>query len=628
MAATCAQCGASSPDDAAFCGSCGAPVALVAPGTVPGSPLSVAVRPADPLPAPPPPSADAVEPGPIAGAPPKRAHLPIGTLIDKKYAVVRVLGEGGMGVVYLARDIHTGLDVVVKAVRSELAHRNDVRQRTLAEGRALAQIDHPNVVHLRSVVVDGPNLWLVMQYIDGESLDKTLAGYVARGESMPLEEALGVLRQVAAGVGAAHEEGVIHRDLKPANVLIRKKDRVAKVTDFGIAKVASEQPREQTKGIIGSLWYMSPEQVTGRRDLDRRVDIYALGIVLYQLLVGHVPFDAQSDYEIMRLHAEAPMPFVKAARPDILPEVDALIQKACAKDRALRFQTCGELITAIDRVLDRPARTVTLNDPLPPLAAISGEHPAARSEALPAPATATAEVTGQVGAATTTSGAAVAAKGKRSGGKWIAAVVTLLVLGGGAAIVVTQGLIPGVGPYPPRKPTTTKPDPAKRDGGAPAPTAATSAAPARSPLEQLAGAWVINGKDLEAVLTPGEMLEFRVKTPAQFAPQDYEAGEARFVLRATAEANVYNVEDRLRPFPPQGMSFSPASRNSCQEAWTSVEGAPLKARFDGKRLTIDLAKIEPKTEANFTVEGGKTVTGCRALKEASAGRLVNSAARP
>jgi serine/threonine protein kinase len=553
-----------------------------------------------------------------------------------------VLGEGGMGVVYLARDIHTGLDVVVKAVRSELAHRNDVRQRTLAEGRALAQIDHPNVVHLRSVVVDGPNLWLVMQYIDGESLDKTLAGYTARGERMPVDEALGVLRQVAAGVGAAHEEGVIHRDLKPANVLIRKKDRVAKVTDFGIAKVASEQPREQTKGIIGSLWYMSPEQVVGRRDLDRRVDIYALGIVLYQLLVGHVPFDAQSDYEIMRLHAEAPMPFVKAARPDIPAEVDELIQKACAKDRAQRFQTCAELITAIDRALARPARTVTLEDPLPPLrddappgtaalppasslGASSSQAPKGGTPSTTTPPT--ADSTGQVSASTTTQGTAVAVKGKRGGGRWLAALVVLLVLGGGGAAVVTQGLIPGVGPYPPRKPNNGKSDPGKRDAGASSSPAPASAAPQRPAIEALAGAWVINGKDLEAVLTPGEVLEFRVKVEAQFAPQDYDAGEARFVLRATTEPNVYNVEDRLRPFPPQGMSFAPSSRNSCQEAWTSVAGEPLKARFDGKRLTVDLAKIEPKTEQNFSVEG-KTVTGCRGLRETAAGRVVNIATRP
>src|SRR5262249_6686132 len=153
--------------------------------------------------------------------------------------------------VYLARDIHTGLDVVIKAIRRELAHKADVRSRTLAEGRVLAQIDHPNVVQLKAVVVEANDLWLVMQFIDGESLDKIIANYKAQGARMPVAEALGFLRQIAAGVGAAHQEGVIHRDLKPANVIIRKKDRVAKVTDFGIAKVPGEQGRPQTKGIIG-----------------------------------------------------------------------------------------------------------------------------------------------------------------------------------------------------------------------------------------------------------------------------------------------------------------------------------------------------------------------------------------
>ncbi len=151
---------------------------------------------------------------------PSRApkHLAAGTLIDKKYAVLRVLGEGGMGVVYLARDIHTGLDVVVKAVRSELAHRDDVRARTLAEGRALAQIDHPNVVHLRAVAVEGPHLYLVMQYIDGESLDKIIGRHVEQRRAHAGRGGARHLPPGRAGVGAAHEEGVIHRDLKPANV--------------------------------------------------------------------------------------------------------------------------------------------------------------------------------------------------------------------------------------------------------------------------------------------------------------------------------------------------------------------------------------------------------------------------
>src|ERR1700722_16361415 len=274
---TCGRCGALSTDEtAAFCGSCGKSLVLVggdaqtpgaaapsperspalspeppasvyapAQGTIPGEPLSSALKPDPPL-------------APPAGAPRDKPFAPAkllaaGTLIDKKYAALRVLGEGGMGVVYLARDIHTGLAVVVKAVRSELAHRDDVRARTLAEGRALAQIDHPNVVHLRAVAVEGLQLFLVMQYIEGESLDKIIAGHVERREPMPVEEALAIFRQVAAGVAAAHQEGVIHRDLKPANVLLRRKDRVAKVTDFGIALVPSDTSRPQTRGILGSL---------------------------------------------------------------------------------------------------------------------------------------------------------------------------------------------------------------------------------------------------------------------------------------------------------------------------------------------------------------------------------------
>jgi serine/threonine-protein kinase len=551
-----------------------------------------------------------------------RGPLPTGTIIDQKYAVVRVLGEGGMGVVYLARDIHTGLDVVVKAIRSELAHRADVRQRTLAEGRALAQIDHPNVVHLKSVVVDGTSLWLVMQYIDGESLEKTIAGYVARREHMPVDEALATLRQIASGLAAAHQEGVIHRDMKPANVLIRRKDGMAKVTDFGIAKVPSDVSREQTKGILGSLWYMSPEQVTGRRDLDKRVDIYALGIVLYQMLVGEVPFDAESEYEIMRKHAEEPMPRASAKRPDVPMAVDEIIQKACAKDRAQRFQSCEELIAAIDHLGVRPARTRTIPDsPLPPIetsghgsaavAASSDEHPHARSHA------------GVTGPSVETA-AAPGAPTKGRGGLF--AVLALVVLAGGSLGAVALGVVPGVtlGSSPPRRPITNR-DVAHAPGSATASAApAPPLPPAKTGIELLEGAWIVNGKDLDAVLV-GDVLEFRVRTPSQFERQGYLAGEARFTLRDTEEPEVYAVEDRIRPIPPVGKTYTAAARNTCQESWTSAGGAPLRARGDAKRLSVDLAKVEPSNE-NFTTSGS-SVTECRGLHSLAVARLVNTLSR-
>ncbi len=608
-----------------FCGSCGA--GMSPPGTVPGEPLTGAVEAI----APPPPAPHPLA-GPPLGAPlvKHRGPLPVGTLIDQKYAVVRVLGEGGMGVVYLARDIHTGLDVVVKAIRSELAHRADVRQRTLAEGRALAQIDHPNVVHLKAVVVDGPSLWLVMQYIDGESLEKTITGYTTRGERMPVSEALATLRQIAAGLAAAHQEGVIHRDMKPANVLMRRKDGMAKVTDFGIAKVPADVSREQTKGILGSLWYMSPEQVTGRRDLDKRVDIYALGIVLYQMLVGDVPFDAESEYEIMRKHAEEPMPRAAVKRPDVPHAVDEIIQKSCAKDRAARFQSCEELIAAIDHAAARAARTVTIPEsPLPPLDLVvqtephpspSAEHPRSLSRA---------GTTGQ-GAELSTAPGPGPAKGRGRSVTLALLGLAVVVLGGGVG-AVALGLVPGVrlDGRPPRKANT--------GGEISYPSASTSAStktsaapapplpPAKTGIELLDGPWSVNGKDLDAVLV-GDVLEFRVRTPSQFEPQGYAAGEARFTLRDTKEPDVFAVEDRIRPFPPVGKTYAPAARNTCQESWTSAGNAPLRARGDAQRLAVDLAKIEPAAD-NFTMSGSR-VTECRGLRALAVARVVNTLTRP
>lgn len=659
----CERCGATTTDDAAlYCGICGAqlpkPVAAPAPiappaapatpaaatadvpapagapagrprGTIPEGPISAALKPI--------PGVDAaallqVVASPVVLAPPAGAdkpfkppkHLPPGALVDKKYAILRVLGEGGMGVVYLARDVHTGLDVVVKAVRSELAHRDDVRARTLAEGRALAQIDHPNVVHLRSIAVEGPSLYLVMQYIEGENLDKIIRRHAERGEKMPVDEALAIFRQIAAGVGAAHQEGVVHRDLKPANVLLRTKDRVAKVTDFGIALVPTEKERPHTRGILGSLWYMSPEQVTGRRDLDHRVDIYALGILLYQMLVGRVPFDAKSDYEIMKLHAEAPMPLVGASRGDVPPAVDELVQRACAKDREHRFARCEELIAAVDRALGAaPALTAPgTTGPatpveMPPAPSVGTSAPPA---VLPPPGPTLGVTASQSGEALATGAPTVEALARRRVWPWI--VLGVLALGGaGAGAAAGFGLVPGV--------KGLWKLPALGTGAIPpTPTASasargtTSAAPPRAPsaLDALAGSWVGNGRELSAVRSGAE-LEFRVKKPEHFAPQGYEAGEARFVLRATNDAGVYAVEDRIRPVPPLGKTYDPRSRGTCQEVWTAVGSDPLRARFDGTRLTVEFAKIEPGP-ANFTAEGAK-VTSCVGLRNLKASKVVS-----
>jgi serine/threonine-protein kinase len=613
--ASCVQCGSSMPDGAVFCGGCGArvgvaptaPPSLPRDGTVPGSPLSSALAPggvktteAAPLIEPTRPDAPKPADLPIAGAPKKQRHLPAGTVVDHKYSIERVLGEGGMGVVYLARDMNTGLEIVLKAVRPELAHRADVRERTLAEGRALARIDHPNVVHLNAVVVDDAGLWLVMQYIEGEPLDRTIRKLSEQGRAMPVAEALAVFRQIALGVGAAHRENIIHRDLKPANVLIRAKDRVAKVTDFGIAKSESDAAREHTKGIVGSLWYMSPEQVTGRRDLDARVDIYALGILLYQMLVGRVPFDADSDYEIMRMHAQTPMPRVREARPDVTQELDDLVQKCSAKDRANRFASCDDLIAAIDALSAKA-----------PLPTSPGTIPSAPAASKEAPATGMS--------ASSTVGAP--AKG-RSNALIVGVVATAFA--GLGVLLVLLGVVPGLSRDPPPKPTSsaTTATSAKVESK-PSATASAPIAPTSATIASLAGTWTGNGRTLEAVVS-GDVLELRVATPSEFAPQDYIAGEARFSLRASPEPNVFFVDDHLRPKPLANASFDPRSRSTCQEVWHDVGGEKLRARFDGTRISVELAKIDVEA-TNFVLDKqDKTkIVDCVGLAKLKAAKVVS-----
>ncbi|WP_437680460.1 serine/threonine-protein kinase [Sorangium sp. So ce131] len=645
----CPACNAENPGSARFCVTCGSPLAApgaadvatrspsAAPGgptaTVPGQPLPEALLPEALLSeddahhaSQPPPEvggADAprrapapqVVPAPLAGSLPRRVpggHLPAGTLVDQKYVIERVLGEGGMGVVYLARDVHTGLHVVLKAVRQELGHRPDVRARTLAEGRALAQIDHPNVVHLKAVVAERDELWLVMQYIDGESLEQKLSRYAEERRPMPLPEALSIFRQIASGISAAHHEGVIHRDLKPANVLIRAKDGVAKVTDFGIAKAEADAlaGRGLTKGIIGSLYYMSPEQVLGQRALDKRVDIYALGVVLYEMLVGRVPFDAESDVEIMRLHAEVPLPSVSAARRDVPPELDALLQKACAKDRADRFASCEEMLAALDTIA-RPTRPVPSS---PPLAGSSRPPPAATT-------------VDEARDAALSPGAALGNKPSRSPRArrpWLAIGAGVLAIAGGAAALRALGVLDGQrdgrrqGAAPQLSPPAASASGAAADAGASEPP---------SPLAALAGLWVGNGRELEAVLA-GEALEFRVRRPEQFAPQEYEEGEARFSLREIpGEAGVFAVEDRIRFIAPEGGKFDPArSRGTCQDVRSAVDDRPLRASFDGARLSVEFAKIEPSAR-NFVMERNRVVS-CVGLSALPATRVVSTLTRP
>jgi len=275
----------------------------------------------------------------------------IGTVVDGKYTIESQLGEGGMGVVYYARNNYLGTPVVIKGVRPELSSNAEFRARILSEGRAMAKIDHENVVRLNSVVVENNDLYLVMQYVDGESLEDTITRYAAHGVFMPVPEVLRIFDQILAGVGAAHAEGMIHRDIKPANILIRRKDSQVRVTDFGIAKAEDDalagKGMTRVDGFIGSVHYMSPEQIRGERNLDRRVDIYSLGIMLFETLTGQVPFAGPTAFSTMQKHVQESIPPIASLRADVPDHVRFVIDTACAKNRDHRFGSAAEMAAAL-----------------------------------------------------------------------------------------------------------------------------------------------------------------------------------------------------------------------------------------------------------------------------------------
>ncbi|MGA2120305.1 MAG: serine/threonine-protein kinase, partial [Bryobacteraceae bacterium] len=223
----------------------------------------------------------------------------IGTTVAG-YRIVDKLGEGGMGVVYKAIDVSLDRVVALKALAAELARNPELEQRFRAEARAQASLNHVNLATLYAFLVEGGSAWMVMEFIEGESF----AGMIQRRGPIPSQEAVPLFRQALLGLGYAHRMGIVHRDIKPGNIMVNRQG-IVKVMDFGIAKVLGNRSMTRTGTQMGTAWYMAPEQVTNR-GVDIRSDIYALGITLYEMLAGHVPFESDSDYQVMTDHVNTP----------------------------------------------------------------------------------------------------------------------------------------------------------------------------------------------------------------------------------------------------------------------------------------------------------------------------------
>lgn len=259
----------------------------------------------------------------------------IGQLLGQ-YRIVERLGEGGMGEVYRATDEMLDRDVALKMLRPELAHRPDLVERFRAEAVTLARLDHANIARLHGMTRHEAHLFMVMEFVPGQ----TLYTRVEDTGGLPWRDAMTIMAQTLDGLDYAHTRGVIHRDIKPANLILQPDGRV-KITDFGIARVLGTSRSTRAGSIVGTLEYMAPEQIRGE-EVSAGTDLYAVGILLYELLIGRVPFSATTEYELMRLQLEGHVPSVQLLAGDVPEWCDELIARALAKNPHDRFTTAAD----------------------------------------------------------------------------------------------------------------------------------------------------------------------------------------------------------------------------------------------------------------------------------------------
>ncbi len=268
-----------------------------------------------------------------------------------EFRLCREIGRGGMGVVYLAEDMRLQRNVAIKTLLPHLAGDPAVRERFVRESRTAASLAHPGIVPIHAAADHDGVVYFVMGYVDGESL----ADRLARSGPLHAYEAMGVVRQLAMALAYAHKAGVVHRDIKAENVLIDASGR-AFITDFGIARVGEAQPLTATGTVLGSVQYMSPEQVTAEK-LDGRSDIYALGVLLFHLLTVRFPFERPQASAVLVAHVMSPVPDLSDYMSDVSPELNALIKSMLAKRVEDRVQSASDLVDRIDALLS--ASTVT-----------------------------------------------------------------------------------------------------------------------------------------------------------------------------------------------------------------------------------------------------------------------------
>ena len=270
-----------------------------------------------------------------------------GQKINDRYEIIKTIGEGGMANVYLANDTILDRKVAIKVLRGDLSNDEKFIRRFKREALSVSNLSHPNIVEVYDVGEEDGNYYIVMEYIEG----KTLKQLLQKRGALTLTEVIDIMSQLTDGLAHAHEAYIIHRDIKPQNIMIEDNGRI-KITDFGIAMALNSTQLTQTNSVMGSVHYLPPEQANGK-GATVKSDIYSLGILMYELLTGSVPFKGDTAVEIALKHMKEKMPSIRKQNPTIPQSVENIILRATAKNPKNRYDTVREMHSDLQTALQR-----------------------------------------------------------------------------------------------------------------------------------------------------------------------------------------------------------------------------------------------------------------------------------